>query len=258
MSKSDLEKAIKTQKKNKEKLFIPYIMAGDGGLAKLKEQIEFLEKSGVTAIELGIPFSDPVADGPMIQASGLRALNAQISLRSVLNFLEETKNSRSVPIILMTYLNPVFQFGIQAFAEACKKSKVSGVIIPDLPIEEEGMISKDLEEAQIAFIRLAALTSSKERLKEIALKSDAFLYAVAVAGTTGALTQHEERVNDYLRFLSEISPVPVLAGFGISSTEQVKEMNQLCDGVIVGSAIVKALYENDYAFITELIEAKQA
>ena len=258
MSKTYLEEVIQKRQKKNEKLFIPYIMAGDGGLAKLKKQIEFLEASDVTAIELGIPFSDPVADGPVIQASGLRALQAEITLGSVLAFLEDTKDSRTVPIILMTYLNPVFQFGTTEFAEACNKANVSGVIIPDLPLEEEDIISDDLAQSNIAFIRLAALTSSKERLKTIARASGGFLYAVAVAGTTGALTQHEERVKDYLSYLRDVSPVPVLAGFGISSKQQVKEMNQVCDGVIVGSAIVKALYEGDYAFITELIEAKKA
>src|SRR5699024_1544888 len=122
-------------------LFIPYIMAGDGGLDQLAQQIEFLESCGVAAIELGIPFSDPVADGPTVQAAGERSLANGTTLTKILTILKETKEKRSVPIILMTYLNPVYKYGIEDFAKDCQASGVAGAIIPDLPLEEEKLIT---------------------------------------------------------------------------------------------------------------------
>lgn len=255
MSRTELESVLQNKLANNEKLFIPYIMAGDGGLDALKDQIIFLESCGVSAIELGIPFSDPVADGPVIQDAGLRSLKTGTTLKGVLDTLKTFIHERNVPIILMTYINPIFNYGIEAFAKDCKASGVSGVIIPDVPYEEEAFLLDPLNSHDIAFIRLAALTSTKERLEKIAKQSEGFLYAVSVTGTTGKRAEHQDRVYKYLSDLKEQSKVPVLAGFGISNAAQAHKMNESCDGVIVGSTIVDLLYQKKYDEIKTFIQA---
>lgn len=245
-------KAVQGRGKN---LFVPYIVAGDGGLDRLAEQIKLLEASGVAAIELGIPFSDPVADGPTIQRAGMRALEAGVTLRGVLDMLCETRAERSVPIVLMTYFNPIFSFGVAEFAAACVESGVDGLIVPDVPMEEEDMLAGELMAKDVAFIRLVALTSTPERMRELAQRSEGFLYAVAVRGTTGARASHDDSVAAYLEKLKSMSNVPVLAGFGVSNPEQARELSSHCDGVIVGSAIVDMFYEGRDPEVRALVEA---
>lgn len=238
----------------KENLFIPYIVAGDGGFDRLREQILLLEKAGVAAIELGIPFSDPVADGPTIQVAGARALKDGVTLAAVLQFLEETKKERKVPIVLMTYFNPIFVYGVERFAKKCQEVGVDGLIVPDLPMEEEETLANALSAEEIAFIRLVALTSTKERMQQLAQRSEGFLYAVAVTGTTGARTNYADNVGEYLQSLKNYSNVPVLAGFGVSNAEQAQELSAHCDGVIVGSTIVDMFAEGKDASVRQLIK----
>src|SRR5690625_4913793 len=192
LGKERINQAFKEKIGAKQNIFVPYIMAGDGGLDHLDEQISFLEECGVAAIELGIPFSDPVADGPTIQAAGERALANGTTLARVLDTLRNTKENRNIPIILMTYLNPIYVYGIEKFVMDCKKSGVDGVIIPDIPLEEENLVTESLQKHSIAFIRLAALTSTEDRLKKICRRAEGFLYAVSVTGTTGARTSHDQ------------------------------------------------------------------
>lgn len=257
MGKERINKAIQGVLEQGDKAFVPYIMAGDGGLEKLADQISFLEKSGATVIELGIPFSDPVADGPTIQEAGIRALENGTTLKAVLETLKESKKSRSIPIVLMTYFNLIFVYGIERFAEECEAAGVDGVIIPDLPLEEEDSAVPALSKHEIALIRLASPTSPKSRLEEIVKRTEGFLYAVTVKGTTGARSEYEEGVAEYLEELKSLSSVPVLAGFGVSSPEQVKDLGQHCDGVIVGSKIVQALSKGKEEEILELINASK-
>lgn len=252
MGKEHIDRAFQEKLAKNEKLFIPYIMAGDGGLESLDERIEFLQSCGADAVELGIPFSDPVADGPTIQAAGLRALANGTTLSGVLQSLKNNKN-RNVPIIVMTYFNPIFTYGIERFAKDCAEAGVDGVIIPDLPMEEEALINDFLQDKSIAFVRLAALTSDASRLSEIAKRTEGFLYAVSVAGTTGAKTSHGENVKDFLKNLKEIASVPVLAGFGVATSAQAKELGANCDGVIVGSKIVDLFHKGKRDEIKELI-----
>lgn len=252
MSKQKLESYLQAQMNDGKNLFVPYIVAGDHGFDHLKETITFLEDCGVSAIELGIPFSDPVADGPTIQVAGKKALDQGVSLRAVLDFLAEF-TERTVPIVLMTYVNPVFAYGIEAFAKRCEEVNVSGVIIPDVPMEEDSLVTTSLQQHNIAFIRLAALTSTEDRIEQITKQSEGFLYAVSVTGTTGARTNHEKRVFNYLHNLKEKSKVAVLAGFGVSTPEQAKELGHACDGVIVGSKIVDLIDQNDFDAIRQLI-----
>lgn len=254
MGKERIESVFAEKLANGEKLFVPYIMAGDGGVDILQERIHFLEECGVSAIELGIPFSDPVADGPTIQKAGLRSLKEGTTLKGVLENLREFKGERKVPIIIMAYINLIFRYGVEKFVEDAREAGVDGVIIPDVPMEEEDLVAEHLGKNNIAFIRLVALTSSKERVKEIARRSEGFLYAVSVMGTTGARKSHEEQVADYLEMLKKYSSVPVLAGFGVSSVDQARKLNAHCDGVIVGSRIVDLFHEGKEEEIKALIQ----
>ena len=253
MGKAKLEKAIQDKARVDEKLFVPYMMAGDGGLDRLEETIYFLQNCGAAAIEVGIPFSDPVADGPIIQEAGIRALKHGTTLATVIDKLATFKDRRSIPIVIMTYLNPILAYGIDRFAKDCLQAGVDGVIIPDIPMEEEGIIASSLQEQNIAFIRLAAMTSSEERLIELAKRSEGFLYAVAVKGTTGERETHDTKVHDYLKLLKKNSSIPVLAGFGVSNAEQAQQLSKACDGVIVGSKIVQLLHEGKLKDIQQLI-----
>jgi len=256
MGKTKLQQYFKAKQAQGHNLFVPFITAGDGpgGYENLPDRIALLEKSGAAAVELGIPFSDPVADGPTIQAANLRALKNGTTLASVLEILTQTKKQRKIPIIIMTYYNPVFRYGITNFAKDCQVAGVNGVIIPDIPLEEEAAILAPLQKQQLAFIRLTALTSTKERQRKIAQRSEGFLYAMAVTGTTGARKTHTDQLLNYLTHLKNISPVPVLAGFGIATSEQAQSIATHCDGVIVGSKIVDLLHEEKYDEITLLIE----
>lgn len=254
MSNEYLNKALEEKQAAGKKIFIPYIMAGDGGLDVLEERLKFLQECGAAAIELGIPFSDPVADGPTIQDAGQRALKNGTTLTSILEKLKDFKERRSIPVILMTYLNPVYTYGVEKFAKDCYDSGVNGVIIPDLPLEEESIVTDTFRHASISLIRLAALTSPMNRLREIGQRTEGFLYAVSVTGTTGARATHHDKVRTYLQGLKEYTSTPVLAGFGVSTSDQAKELGNYCDGIIVGSKIVELLHQGELGVIKTLIQ----
>jgi tryptophan synthase alpha chain len=256
MSKQQLDARFKHILEQGDKLFVPYIMAGDGGLDVLNEHIAFLEDCGASAIELGLPFSDPVADGETIQQAGIRALQAGTTVQGVFDTLKASKD-RQIPIILMTYMNPVYHYGIEAFAKACVEAGVSGLIVPDLPMEEEQLVTDVFRQYDLALIRLVALTSPAERQDALKKRTEGFLYAVTVTGTTGERQTFTDRVHQYLADLKEGATTPVLAGFGVSSEEQVKRLSQYADGVVVGSRIVKAFHEGDRDVIKALIEASK-
>jgi len=232
------EKTFTEVSENHTKAFVPYIMAGDGGLECLGDRLKLLEKFGATAIEVGVPFSDPVADGPTIQRAGIRALEKGTTLKSIISELAKARLEVNVPIILMTYLNPIYCYGINDFVHDIQGAGVDGCIIPDLPIEEEEIITSQLEEAGIELIRLVTLTTPLERIKTIASKGKGFLYTVTIKGITGARNEYDSELNQFLKAVKAISPIPVLAGFGISTQEQIKDITKYCDGVIVGSKIV--------------------
>ena len=252
---SEITQAIQAVHDRGEKAFVPYIMAGDGGLDKLKTTILKLQEMGVTAIEVGIPFTDPVADGPTIEAAGMRALEHGVTLRKVLKELASFRDEITVPLVMMTYFNPVFVYGLQAFAEACTKAAVKGVIIPDVPLEESGVLREALNPVGVDVVQLVSLTSSPERVARIAKASQGFVYAVTVNGITGARKGFADDLAGHFSHLKEASAIPVLAGFGISTPEQVQVMGALADGVIVGSAVVTALHEGNDDLIPQLVNA---
>ncbi|MGE7931387.1 tryptophan synthase subunit alpha [Viridibacillus arvi] len=248
-----LQKVMEAKVAEGEKAFVAYIMAGDGGLDSLREQILFLQDSGVTAIELGIPFTDPVADGPVIQEAGLRALEAGANLRNILKTISKFKEEIHTPLVVMTYLNPIIAYGIQNFIKACEQSGVTGLIIPDLPLEESTIITSELQDTDIALVQLVSLTSPQQRIEKISKAAEGFIYAVTVNGTTGVRQEFTEQLEQHLANLKIASKVPVLAGFGISNAQQVKEIGAMADGVIVGSAIVQAFHDGNNKQITELL-----
>ncbi|PKR77531.1 tryptophan synthase subunit alpha [Halalkalibacillus sediminis] len=239
------------------KLFIPYIMAGDGGIDQLLPTLEFLDQSGASAIELGIPFSDPVADGPTIQEAGKRALSEGVTLHQVIETLKSGREKIKAPIIFMTYINPIFKYGIESFVSDIVEAGVDGLIIPDLPLEQKELISESLDAHEVALIQLVSLTSSEERKKEIAQASQGFLYAITVNGITGARKNFEVDLQKHFQSLKEASKVPVLAGFGISTTDHVRDMSSIGDGVVVGSKIIDLLQKNERDEIQSLIDARK-
>jgi tryptophan synthase alpha chain len=252
-----IEKQFSERLARGEKLFIPYIMAGDGGLEILEERLTFLEQNGAAAIEIGIPFSDPVADGPTIQRSGIRSLQEGTTLKSTLAKIDEIRSVISVPLVLMTYMNPILVYGIDQFVVDMKKAGVDGCIIPDLPIEEEAIIAPRLEAVGIELIRLVTMVTPKERVEKIAKRGRGFLYTVTIKGITGIRNEFDKNLVSFLQMVKEVSNIPVVAGFGVSSVEQVKELSAYCDGVVVGSKIVELFYENRLDEIAELMKAIQ-
>ena len=193
-------------------------------------------------IELGIPYSDPLADGPIIQLSASRALKSGTTLKNVIQLLESLKNKLHIPIILFTYFNPVLNFGPENFCELASKVGVSGLIIPDLPLEEAYKFSEIISSYSIDLILLVAPTTPSERMKIISNNTKGFTYLVSVTGVTGERNKMENRVENLITKLQEISINPVAVGFGISSPEHVNKVRKWgADGVIIGSAFVKRI-----------------
>ena len=219
--------------------FIPFIVAGDPNLSATKKIILELAKQGASVIELGVPFSDPVADGVTIQASAERALKHNISVGDILKIVAEVRaEGCDTPIILFSYFNPILQFGLERFAEKAKESGVDGVLITDLVPEEADEFRAKLIEKDLALIMLAAPTSSDERLRKICAKASGFVYAVSRAGVTGAREQTSSAAGNLVERLRKYIDLPIAVGFGISNAEQVAETWKFADAAVVGSAIV--------------------
>lgn len=257
MSRMKIDQKFEVLKTHGDKAFSAYIMAGDGGLDQLKSQIGLLESAGVDMIEVGIPFSDPVADGPVIQEAGVRALDEGVSLKGVLDELKHIKDDVNIPLIIMTYVNPVLNLGYAQFASLAKEADISGVIIPDVPYEEEADIKHYLTPEDIAFIRLITLTSDARRIEQLSQGAEGFIYAVTVKGTTGGRKSFSDDTFTHLGRIKDIADVPVLAGFGVSSREMAEELGRYTDGVIVGSRIVDALHKGDTETIKNLVPEKR-
>lgn len=222
---------------------IPCLMAGDPDLAATVRAAQALAASGADMIELVIPFSDPIADGPTIQKAGLRALASGTTLPGVIRAAAEIREETELPIIMMSYLNPVLRIGLAEFARQAMAAGVDGVIVPELPVEEAGEWRKIAKDAGLDTVFLAAPTSSEERCRAICQASTGFVYAVTISGTTGARAQLPARLTDNLTRLKKLSHTPVVAGFGISTPETVKRLAPHADGLIVGSALIQLMEE---------------
>ncbi|MCX5686761.1 MAG: tryptophan synthase subunit alpha [Candidatus Omnitrophica bacterium] len=240
-----IDKKFRELKKEKKKAFIAYITAGDPNLATTGKLVIALEKSGADIIELGIPFSDPLADGPTIQAASQRALKSGANLKKIFKTVSAIRKKTDVPLVFMTYCNPVLRYGLPGFFKACGRCGVDGVIIPDLPAEEAGEIIKLGRKNGIATIFLAAPTSTRKRIINIARNSNGFIYYVSLTGVTGARSKLPAEFKSKVKLIKSVTDKPVAVGFGVSSAAQAKEIAGAADGVIVGSAIVKIIGEKN-------------
>ena len=222
--------------------FIPFVVAGDPNLETTKDLILLLADAGASVIELGVPFSDPVADGVTIQAAAERALQNRIGVKDVLGTVAEIRaEGCETPVILFSYFNPILQFGLERFSSEAKKSGVDGILITDLVPEEAEDFRAILSEKNLALIMLAAPTSSDERLKKICDKASGFVYAVSRAGVTGARTDLSNDAENLVERLRKHTDLPIAVGFGISNAEQMKEVWRYADAAVIGSAIVKEI-----------------
>ncbi len=238
-----IDKKFKDLKKQRKKAFIAYITAGDPDLKTSAKIVLALEKSGVDLVELGIPFSDPVADGPTIQAASQRALKRGATLKKIFAQVLLLRSKTEIPLVFMTYYNPILKFGLKDFFKACRDTGVDGVIIPDLPIEEARDVVRLGGKSGVAVIFLVAPTSSKNRAREIAAKSKGFIYYVSLTGVTGARKNLPAEILSNVKMIKSVTDKPVAVGFGISDAKQAAMIAKAADGVIVGSAIVKIVGE---------------
>ncbi|NTV28952.1 MAG: tryptophan synthase subunit alpha [Candidatus Omnitrophica bacterium] len=228
-------------RKARKKAFVAFITAGDPSLRATEVLVPALGEAGADIIELGVPFSDPLADGATIQAASQRALKQGVTLRKILRSVASIRKSSDVPIALMTYYNPVHHFGVKAFVSAARGAGVDGVIIPDLPVEESGELRSEALRQGLSTIFFLAPTTDPVRIPGIVKASTGFIYFVSVAGVTGARTELPADLVGKIRLAKSRTDKPVCVGFGISAPGQVRALGKVADGVIVGSAIVQEI-----------------
>ncbi|MFO8041252.1 MAG: tryptophan synthase subunit alpha [Sodalinema sp.] len=227
---------------------IPFITAGDPDLKTTAEALRVLDRSGADIIELGVPYSDPLADGPAIQAAATRALKQGVRLDDVLDIVRTVGPEISAPIVLFTYYNPILHRGIEAFLKSIAEAGVKGLVVPDLPLEESQFLIDCAETVGVEVVLLIAPTSPKERILAIAEKSQGFIYLVSVTGVTGTRTQVSDRVKELIPQLRAITDKPIGVGFGISEPEHARQMKDWgADAAICGSAFVKRLSQGTTA-----------
>jgi tryptophan synthase alpha chain len=236
-----IEAAFRSAKRDGRAAFIPYITAGDPNLEMTVNLVRVLEGAGADVIELGVPFSDPMADGPTNQRAAERALATGTTLAGVLAAVEVVRKDSEVPIVLFTYANPVVRYGIPSFAESAAEAGIDGVLFTDVPAEEMAPFEKELSAAELDLIMLVTPTSSRQRMKNAARYGGGFLYLVSRTGVTGAREDLDSELERNVRLARKASKLPVAVGFGISTPEQVARVADLADGVVVGSAIVSRI-----------------
>ena len=236
---------------------IPYIMAGDPTLQATKKYVLDLEKSGADIIELGVPFSDPLADGPTIQRASERSLKHGTTLSKVLELVQEIRKKSEIPLVLMTYYNPVFKYGVELFIKRAVRAGIDGVIIPDLIPDEAADFIRIAKKHKLDTIFLLAPTSTQERINKVVASSSGFVYFVSITGITGAKLSMGKQMKSTLNSVKRITNKPVAVGFGISSPEEALIVSKLADGVIIGSAIVKliAKRKNIKSFVNKIRKA---
>jgi len=235
---------FETLRHNRECALIPFITAGDPDLETTAAALQILDRNGADIIELGVPYSDPLADGPVIQAAATRALQRGTKFEQVLEMLQATTPKMRSPIVLFIYYNPILHRGIEKFLQEIAAAGVAGLVVPDLPLEEAAGLLKPAGEMGIDVTLLIAPTSSAERIQAIAQSSQGFIYLVSVTGVTGMRTQIQTRVSDLLKEIRNVTDKPIGVGFGISDPAQARQVREWgADAAIVGSAFVKRLAE---------------
>jgi tryptophan synthase alpha chain len=239
---------------------ISYVVAGDPNQEIGQDIIDSLPHAGVDIIELGIPFTDPMADGPTIQAADIRALNAGMTLKKTLDMVREFRvKNQATPIVLMGYYNPVYIYGAAKFAVDAASAGVDGVLLVDLPPEEDAEIKGELIASGIDLIRLITPTSTGERLKKLVKDTSGFLYYVSIAGVTGTASINIQSVTDKIKEIRQVSDLPIAVGFGIRTIDDAKAVSKIADGVVIGSAFVNIVEKTiQKQIVSEISRASQS
>tara|TARA_B100001971_G_scaffold211514_1_gene239374 strand:+ start:763 stop:1521 length:759 start_codon:yes stop_codon:yes gene_type:complete len=227
----------------KQKALIPYLMAGDPSLEMTEALVLEIERAGADIVELGVPFSDPIADGPVIQGAAQRSLKAGTSLNSIFQLVQTLRTRTQIPLVLMCYYNSILACGEKQFCSTAVEAGVDGIIIPDLPVEEGKSLRKMARMLGLDVILLLAPTSTAERIGKTVKDSKGFIYYVSLTGVTGAQLIHSRDIEEKVREIRHVSKLPVAVGFGISSPSEAATVASFADGVIVGSALVKIIAE---------------
>lgn len=222
------------------KAFIGFLTGGDPTIEKTEEYILRMVEAGCDLIEIGIPFSDPIAEGPVIQAANLRALSAGTTTDKLFDMVRNVRKKTNVPIVFLTYLNPIFKYGCDKFCAKCKETGINGLVVPDMPFEEKGEVKEYTARYGLDIVSLIAPTS-EERIKLIAKEAEGFIYVVSSLGVTGMRSEIKTDLNAIISAIKETTDIPAAVGFGINTTKQAAKISKTADGVIVGSAIVKLI-----------------
>ena len=255
--KSRISKKFLSLKKQNNKAFIAYIMAGDPSIQRTKEMVRILEDCGVDIIELGVPFSDPLADGPTIQAAAQRALEDGTTLHTVIDLVADLRKTTQIPIILMTYYNPIFKYGEETFVEDACTAGVDGIIVPDLPPDEAEVLLKLTKTKPFDLIFLLAPTSTEDRIEKVSKASGGFIYYVSITGITGSKLSLDPAIESHMNRIRAVSDTPIAVGFGIATPDEASLVARFADGVIIGSAIVKKVNESDEDMKTYLLSLRE-
>lgn len=242
---SRIEKIFEKLRTQNKKALIPFLMAGDPSPEITIDLIHQVFEAGADLIELGIPFSDPIADGKTIQASSQRALQNGFCAKKIFDLLKRL-NGKGPPIILMSYYNPIFRFGLRRFVEQCEQCGVDGVIISDLPPEEANPWIKEARRSRIDTIFLVAPTTSVPRIRYISSVTRGFLYYIQFTGVTGMRENLSNHIEENIKRIRSVTEKPVIVGFGISNPEQARSISRFSEGIVVGSAIINIIEENIY------------
>lgn len=251
-----IDNAFKRLKENNKKALVPFVTCGDISIEDTAELIKEIYEVGGDIVEIGVPFSDPLADGEVIQESYNRALKNGTKLKDVFKCVELVRNTCEIPLILMTYYNIIYCYGVERFLKEAMEKGVDGLIVPDIPLEERTELMKQCEANNIYLIPLVAPTS-KERISKIVENSKGFVYCVSTNGTTGERSTVNSNIDEYLNMVREYTKIPILVGFGISSRETVAKIKNHCDGVIIGSAIVKRMLKGNKEVIEFLKDVNE-
>ncbi|MBI1820734.1 MAG: tryptophan synthase subunit alpha [Nitrospirae bacterium] len=246
LTENRIDRTFQRLRNKKEKALIPYIMAGDPSLEMTEKFVLALETGGADLVEIGVPFTDPLADGPVIQKAAGRGLKNKTTLSGIFQTVKRLREQTEIPIILMSYYNPIFRYGEERFLAHARQSGVDGVIIPDLPAGESHSWESFAKKENIKTIFLLAPTSSESRIKKVAGASSGFIYYVALTGITGAKLTIGKEIEKRIKKIRKHSSLPVAVGFGISNPREAREISRNADGIIVGSAIVKRIEEDTH------------
>lgn len=237
------------------KLIIPYIMVGDGGLEQSSTLLELYVRLGCKVIEIGVPFSDPAADGETIQLAAIRALKENVTLTDCLTFIKDGKKRHpDISFILMTYLNPILHYGIDNFF---KESLADGIIVPDMPLEEYETLYQQAKNSNTAIIPLITIDTDLSRMKNILEKSDGFVYVITLKGITGTQDAGVTQSADTIKKLRDLTNLPLVAGFGIKTSQQINSFHNTFDGVVIASQLIKHIQNEEYDELKRLLNIKK-